>query len=109
MSGPKPEPELDSAKPGILYVNFRNFVETLSNIDPEPIGNAHFVHVPYNSFTTQNGFVVIAVITDAFWEALLDVVNVDNLRDSKFNKSVDRLENQEFIESELNKILSTKR
>jgi crotonobetainyl-CoA:carnitine CoA-transferase CaiB-like acyl-CoA transferase len=83
-------------------------MQTLSNIDPEPIGNAHFVHVPYNSFTTQNGFVVIAVITDAFWEALLSVVNVDSLRDSKFSKSVDRLKHQKFIESELNKILSTK-
>ena len=92
----------------ISLLTYMATMQTLSNIDPEPIGNAHFVHVPYNSFTTQNGFVVIAVITDAFWEALLDVVNVDSLRDAKFSKSVDRLKNQEFIESELNKILSTK-
>ena len=92
----------------ISLLTYMATMQTLSSIDPEPIGNAHFVHVPYNSFTTQNGFVVIAVITDAFWEALLDVVNVDSLRDSKFSKSVDRLKNQEFIEAELNKILSTK-
>ena len=92
----------------ISLLTYMATMQTLSNIDPEPIGNAHFVHVPYNSFTTQNGFVVIAVITDAFWEALLGVVNVDSLRDSKFSKSVDRLKHQEFIESELNKILSTK-
>ena len=92
----------------ISLLTYMATMQTLSDIDPEPIGNAHFVHVPYNSFTTQNGFVVIAVITDAFWEALLNVVNVDSLRDSKFSKSVDRLKNQEFIEAELNKILSTK-
>ena len=92
----------------ISLLTYMATMQTLSNIDPEPIGNAHFVHVPYNSFTTENGFVVIAVITDAFWEALLDVVNVDSLRDPKFSKSVDRLKNQEFIESELNKILSQK-
>lgn len=92
----------------ISLLTYMATMQTLSNIDPEPIGNAHFVHVPYNSFTTQNGFVVIAVITDAFWEALLGVINVDSLRDSKFSKSVDRLKHQEFIESELNKILSTK-
>ncbi len=92
----------------ISLLTYMATMQTLSNIDPEPIGNAHFVHVPYNSFTTKNGFVVIAVITDAFWEALLDVVNVDSLRDPKFSKSVDRLKNQEFIESELNKILSQK-
>ncbi len=92
----------------ISLLTYMATMQTLSNIDPQPIGNAHFVHVPYNSFTTQNGFVVIAVITDAFWEALLDVVDVDALRDPKFSKSIDRLKNQEFIESELNKILSTK-
>ena len=92
----------------ISLLTYMATMQTLSNIDPEPIGNAHFVHVPYNSFTTQNGFVVIAVITDAFWEALLGVINVDSLRDSKFSKSVDRLKHQEFIESELNKILLTK-
>ena len=92
----------------ISLLTYMATMQTLSDIDPEPIGNAHFVHVPYNSFTTQNGFVVIAVITDTFWEALLDVVNVDSLRDAKFSKSVDRLKNQEFIEAELNKILSTK-
>ena len=92
----------------ISLLTYMATMQTLSDIDPEPIGNAHFVHVPYNSFTTQNGFVVIAVITDAFWEALLNVVNVDSLRDPKFSNSVDRLKNQEFIEAELNKILSTK-
>ena len=92
----------------ISLLTYMATMQTLSNIDPEPIGNAHFVHVPYNSFTTQNGFVVITVITDAFWEALLDVVKVDSLRDPKFSKSIDRLKNQEFIESELNKVLSTK-
>ena len=92
----------------ISLLTYMATMQTLSNIDPEPIGNAHFVHVPYNSFTTQNGFVVITVITDAFWEALLDVVKVDSLRDPKFSKSIDRLKNQEFIESELNKVLCTK-
>ena len=92
----------------ISLLTYMATMQTLSGIDPEPIGNAHFVHVPYNTFTTKDGFVVIAVITDAFWEALLDVVNVESLRDPKFSKSIDRLKNQEFIEAQLNKVLSTK-
>ena len=91
----------------ISLLTYMATMQTLSGIDPKPIGNAHFVHVPYNSFTTKDGFVVIAVITDAFWEALLDVVNTESLRDPRFSKSIDRLKNQQFIESELNKILST--
>ena len=91
----------------ISLLTYMATMHTLSGINPEPIGNAHFVHVPYNSFTTKDGFVVIAVITDAFWHSLKSVVNVESLNDSRFDLSVDRLKNQEFIESELNKILST--
>ncbi len=91
----------------ISLLTYMATMQTLSGVNPEPIGNAHFVHVPYNSFTTKNGFVVIAVITDAFWQELLNIVDIDNLRKEEFKSSTGRLENQKFIESELNKKLST--
>ena len=91
----------------ISLLTYMATMQTLSGVNPEPIGNAHFVHVPYNSFTTKNGFVVIAVITDAFWQGLLNIVDVDNLRKEEFKSSIGRLQNQKFIESELNKKLST--
>ena len=91
----------------ISLLTYMATMQTLSGVNPEPIGNAHFVHVPYNSFTTKDGFVVIAVITDAFWQELLNIVDVDNLRKEEFKSSTGRLENQKFIESELNKKLST--
>ena len=91
----------------ISLLTYMATMQTLSGVNPEPIGNAHFVHVPYNSFTTQNGFVVIEVITDAFWQELLNIVDIDNLRKEEFKSSTGRLQNQKFIESELNKKLST--
>ena len=91
----------------ISLLTYMATMQTLSGANPEPIGNAHFVHVPYNSFTTKDGFVVIAVITDAFWQGLLNIVDVDNLRKEEFKSSTGRLQNQKFIESELNKKLST--
>ena len=91
----------------ISLLTYMATMHTLSGVNPEPIGNAHFVHVPYNSFTTKNGFVVIAVITDAFWQELLNIVDIDNLRKEEFQNSTGRLQNQQFIESELNKKLST--
>ena len=91
----------------ISLLTYMATMQTLSGIDPEPIGNAHFVHVPYNSFTTSDGFVVIAVITDEFWQSLKSVVKVGTLDDPKFDSSIDRLKNQAFIEGELNKVLST--
>lgn len=91
----------------ISLLTYMATMQTLSGVNPEPIGNAHFVHVPYNSFTTKDGFVVIAVITDAFWQELLNIVDIDNLRKEEFKSSTGRLQNQKFIESELNKKLST--
>ena len=91
----------------ISLLTYMATMQTLSGVNPEPIGNAHFVHVPYNSFTTKDGFVVIAVITDAFWQGLLNIVDIDNLRKEEFQNSTGRLKNQKFIESELNKKLST--
>jgi len=91
----------------ISLLTYMATMQTLSGVNPEPIGNAHFVHVPYNSFTTKDGFVVIAVVTDAFWQGLLNIVDVDNLRKEEFKSSTGRLQNQKFIESELNKKLST--
>lgn len=92
----------------ISLLTYMATMQMLSGEDPEPIGNAHFVHVPYNSFTTKDGFVVIAVITDAFWEELLRIVDLDSLKKDEFKISTGRLKNQKFIESELNKKLSTK-
>ena len=91
----------------ISLLTYMATMQTLSGIDPEPIGNAHFVHVPYNSFTTSDGYIVIAVITDEFWQSLKSVLNVGSLDDSRFDSSIDRLKNQSFIENELNKVLST--
>ncbi len=91
----------------ISLLTYMATMQTLSGIDPEPIGNAHFVHVPYNSFATSDGYIVIAVITDEFWQSLKSVLNVGSLDDSRFDSSIDRLKNQSFIENELNKVLST--
>jgi crotonobetainyl-CoA:carnitine CoA-transferase CaiB-like acyl-CoA transferase len=92
----------------ISLLTYMATMQTLSGIDPEPIGNAHFVHVPYNTFTAKDGFIVIAVITNAFWKSLLDVVDLDALRNPQFNDQPGRLSNQKFIEEQLNNKLITK-
>ena len=90
----------------ISLLTYMITMHTLSGLDPMPIGNAHFVHVPFNSFTTKDGFIVIAVITDEFWNSLLDVVELEVLRNPDFHEPKGRLKNQFFIEEQLNKKLS---
>lgn len=79
----------------------------LSGEDPEPIGNSHFVHVPYNSFKTADGFIVIAIIFDHFWEGLLEVLDCEELRKPEFDHQPGRLANKEYIENRVGEIFAT--
>ena len=89
----------------ISLLTYMITMHTLSGLDPTPIGNAHFAHVPFNSFTTKDGFIVIAVITNEFWNSLKDVVCIEKFNNTKFDDPMGRLRNQKFIEALLNKRL----
>jgi crotonobetainyl-CoA:carnitine CoA-transferase CaiB-like acyl-CoA transferase len=90
----------------ISLLNYMATMYFLSGKDPFPIGNSHFVHVPYNTFTTADGFIVIAVITDNFWQNLKGVVNVDAFNDDKYDTQPGRWAAQDFIDGTLNEVLS---
>ncbi len=50
-----------------VQISLLNYMATMclmSGINPEPLGNAHFVHVPYNSFKTKTDYIIIACIGD---------------------------------------------
>jgi crotonobetainyl-CoA:carnitine CoA-transferase CaiB-like acyl-CoA transferase len=79
----------------------------LSGEDPKPIGNSHFVHVPYNSFNTQDGSIVIAIIFDNFWTGLLDVLECDELRKAEYDHQPGRLANKTLIETKVAEIFVT--
>lgn len=80
---------------------------SLSGTDPHPIGNSHFVHVPYNTFRCSDGFIVIAVITDNFWKNLNNVLQCEEFNDPKYENQPGRWEARDFIEKKVNEILST--
>ena len=82
----------------ISLLNYMATMYAMSGKLPEPIGNSHFVHTPYNTFQTRDDIIVIAVIGDAFWPPLLDVMDIDALRDPRFDKAPDRLREKAFIE-----------
>ena len=79
----------------------------LSGENPQPIGNSHFVHVPYNSFSTQDGSIVIAIIFDNFWTGLLDVLECDELRKPEYDHQPGRLANKTLIETKVAEIFVT--
>ena len=90
-------------------VSMLNYMATmffLSGEDPYPIGNSHFVHVPYNTFTTSDGFIVIAVITDNFWQNLKQVVSCPEFDDPRYDTQPGRWQDRELINRKLNEVLS---
>lgn len=91
----------------ISMLNYMATMHFLSGKDPFPIGNSHFVHVPYNTFKTNNGFIVIAVITDNFWHNLKEAVNCPEFDNKKYDGQPGRFADQDFINAKLNEIIST--
>jgi len=89
----------------ISMLNYMATMYFLSGKDPYPIGNSHFVHVPYNTFQTSDGFIVIAVITDNFWQNLKEVIDCPMFDDPKYDGQPGRWEDRKMIDRQLNEVL----
>ncbi|MFT4874288.1 CaiB/BaiF CoA transferase family protein [Congregibacter sp.] len=89
----------------ISMLNYMATMHFLSGDVPHPIGNSHFVHVPYNSYPTADGHIIIAVIFDSFWDNLLEVIDEPAFRDEKYRTQPARLADKEFIDRRLGEIL----
>ena len=91
----------------ISLLNYMATMFFLSGEDPHPIGNSHFVHVPYNSYRVADGFIIIAVITDNFWHNLKEVVNIPEFETPRYDTQPGRLADKDFIDGQLNAVFAT--
>ncbi|MCL1479632.1 MAG: CoA transferase [Marinobacter sp.] len=91
----------------VSMLNYMATMHFLSGNNPTPIGNGHFVHVPYDSFRTRNGFVIIAVIFDGFWDSLVELLGIDELRDPKYKTQPGRFADKHKINGILSELLQT--
>ncbi len=89
----------------ISMLNYMATMHSMSGLIPEPIGNSHFVHMPYNTFRTKDFPIVIAAVGDQFWPRLLKIFKDPELNKSEFEKAFERQKNKEKIESILQKEL----
>jgi crotonobetainyl-CoA:carnitine CoA-transferase CaiB-like acyl-CoA transferase len=91
----------------ISLMNYMATMYTLSGEIPGHLGNAHFVHVPYNTFPTRDGFIIVAVITDGFWKNLMEVVNLPELDTEENAGQPGRWKNQDLINARLSEVFCT--
>lgn len=84
-----------------VQVSLLNYMATMylmSDIIPEQLGNGHFVHVPYNAYKTNDGYVIIACIGDSFFEKFLQVMPLPELREERYKKQPARYADRAFID-----------
>ncbi|MBW2941822.1 CaiB/BaiF CoA transferase family protein [Zhongshania aquimaris] len=85
----------------VSLLNYMATMHCLSGETPHPIGNSHFVHVPYNCYPTADGHIVICVLTDNFWQNLKILVNCAELDKPEYDDQPGRLADKEFIDKTL--------
>jgi crotonobetainyl-CoA:carnitine CoA-transferase CaiB-like acyl-CoA transferase len=92
----------------ISLLNYMATMYFLSGVNPEPLGNGHFAHVPYNTFKTQTQHIIIAVVFENFWENFLDVINIPALRDPMYKSQPGRYANRDKINTAIEEVLLTR-
>ena len=93
----------------LSMMNYMATMHSMSGDIPGPLGNSHFVHVPYNTFKTKTDMIVIACVGDQFWPPLLDLLDDEDLRDSRFEFAPSRLKEKAYIEERINNVLINER
>lgn len=91
----------------ISLLNYMATMFFLSGENPKPLGNGHFVHVPYDTFPTSDGWIIVAVIFDSFWLNLMKVVDLPELRIEKYHTQPGRFEDRAMINERLGEVLRT--
>lgn len=83
----------------ISLLNYMATMYFLSGEVPTPIGNSHFVHVPYNCYPTSDGHIIIACIGDAFWARFIEALPLEGFSDERYARQPVRLAAKEQIDA----------
>ncbi len=95
---------LDTQVSLLTYMATMHF---LSGENPEPIGNQHMNHVPFNSYRTSNGFIQIGVVAEDFWPSLIEALDLKQLDTEENKLRIGRLKNRENIDHVVQEVFIT--
>ena len=91
----------------ISMLNYMATMQTMSGIVPKPIGNSHFVHMPYNSFLTKDYPIVITAVGDQFWSRILKIFKNTELQNPEYETANGRQKDKSRIEEIMQEELLT--
>ena len=95
---------LDTQVSLLTYMATMHF---LSGENPEPIGNQHMNHVPFNSYRTSDGFIQIGVVAEDFWPSLIEALDLRQLDTEENKVRSGRLKNRENIDQAIQEVFIT--
>lgn len=78
------------------------------NKNPERVGNRHPTSVPFTTFPTSDGDIIITCSRDAAFYKLCEAMNrPDMITDERFSKAEARRQNRDYLEAEIAKFTRT--
>lgn len=83
----------------LSLLNYIATMHTMSGLVPEPQGNAHPVHVPYDTYRAADGWLVVAVIFDPMWPRFLEATGFSELDVPEHRTAPGRRANRAHIQS----------
>lgn len=92
----------------LSLLNYMATMTFLSGVQPPAMGNAHFVHVPYDSFPTKDGHIIVAVITDGLWLSCLKALSLEELDLPEYARSSGRLQHRDVLVEKITAKLLTR-
>jgi crotonobetainyl-CoA:carnitine CoA-transferase CaiB-like acyl-CoA transferase len=76
---------------------------------PQRQGNRHATIAPYETFTTSDGEIVIAVGNDGIWKRFCSAMGLEELgADPRFTSNKDRMENYDSMRPPIDRVFRTK-
>ncbi len=76
---------------------------------PQRIGTRHPVLTPFQAFPTQDGYLVVAVARQDWWEKFCQLLNLPELlNDERFKTNIDRTKNHKALEEILTPIIKSR-
>ena len=76
-----------------------------TGVSPGPMGSAHPLNAPYQTFQTLDGWINVGAANQRNWERLLEAMGIpEKARDPRFHDNHGRMANLKELEMELNQV-----
>jgi crotonobetainyl-CoA:carnitine CoA-transferase CaiB-like acyl-CoA transferase len=94
---------------GIIHTYWQSALAFATGRSPEPMGSAHPINAPYQSFPTADGWINIGAANQANWLRLLQVLDAGELgTDPRFKDNASRMANLPALVELLSERLRTR-